>query len=622
MLGIFRTRSLGIFAWALLAALIVGLAGFGIGVGGGVRGNVVARVGDESVTADAYVRALQQELRALNAQVGRDVPMAEARQYGIDRIVLSRLVNDAALDQETRRLGLSAGDETIAAQLTATPAFQGSDGKFSRDSYTFALDRIGLKPSEFEELLRREAARELVAGAVQASVQMPDSAAATVLAFLGERRSFDWLRLDAALLPEPLPSPSDADLSQQHKDFADRYTRPQTRRITYAAITPAQLAAGIEIPEAELRAAYDAAAASYRTPERRHLERIGFGTPEEAAAAKARLDAGEVTFDALAAERGLKPADMDQGLVTADALPAEARDIVFVAEGPGIVGPVTTPLGPALFRINAVLAAQTTPFEEARAELASARALDAARHQILDETAAIEDLVAGGATAEEIASETALELGTIALNSQTTGGLADDAAFRAAAEAAEPGVQTDLVELAGGGLATLRVDAIAPPVLLPLAEVRAQVAADWTAERRAEAVTKLADGFAQQLHAGLTMQALAERLGRPLQTAGPLTRGETARGAPAELVADIFAADADGTVIRRDGEGVILARLGAIEAFDPATPSNASIVTQVHDQFRAQAADDVLTLYTAALREEMGVRVNRELVETTLSRFP
>jgi peptidyl-prolyl cis-trans isomerase D len=282
---------------------------------------------------------------------------------------------------------------------------------------------------------------------------------------------------------------------------------------------------------------------------------------------------------------------------------------------------VTTPLGPGLYRINAVLAAQTTPFEEVRDDLARSRALEAAARQILDETSAIEDLVAGGATAEEIASETVLELGTIALNSATTGGLAADPAFREAAEAASLGQETDLVELADGGLATLRVDAIEPPALLPLAEVRDRVAADWTADRTTEALTELADGFAVELHDGLTVTALAERLGVERRTAGPLARGESVPGAPAELVADIFAADADGTVIRRDGDGVILARLGAVEPFDPTNSANAPIVTELRDQFRTQAADDVLTLYTAALREAAGVRVNQSLVESTLARF-
>ena len=74
MLGSFRNKRGGILIWALLAALIVGLAGFGIGAGGGIVSQNVARVGDEAVTADAYVRAMQQELRALTQQVGRQLP--------------------------------------------------------------------------------------------------------------------------------------------------------------------------------------------------------------------------------------------------------------------------------------------------------------------------------------------------------------------------------------------------------------------------------------------------------------------------------------------------------------------------------------------------------------------
>ena len=342
MLGSFRKGRGNVLIWILMVMLIVGLAGWGIGVSGGLAPQSIARVGDRPISSDDYVRALQQELRAYSRQLGRELPMAEARDYGIDRVVLGRLINDAALDAEAATLGLSAGDERVRAQLMATPGFQGADGKFSRDAYTYALDNIGMKPAEFEGLLRSEVARETVAGGVQAAVRMPETAARTVLDFLGEKRGFDWIRLDAALLPAPVAAPTDAELEAEHDAHQDRYTRPETRRITTASITPDALAATIEIPEDELRAAYDADLASYQTPERRVADRIGFPDAAAAAAARARLDAGEIDFDALAAERGLTPEDIDQGFVTADELPAAARDVVFGAEGPGIVGPVDT----------------------------------------------------------------------------------------------------------------------------------------------------------------------------------------------------------------------------------------------------------------------------------------
>ena len=60
--------------------------------------------------------------------------------------------------------------------------------------------------------------------------------------------------------------------------------------------------------------------------------------------------------------------------------------------------------------------------------------------------------------------------------------------------------------------------------------MRDRVAADWTAARTAEALTRLTDGYVAELDGGLTLAALAERLGRPLATVAPLTRGDTARG--------------------------------------------------------------------------------------------
>ena len=100
MLGSFRNRRAGVLIWALLVALVIGLAGFGIGAGRGISSQNIARVGDEPITSEDYVRAMQQELRTLTQQAGRQLTMTEARQYGVDNMVLARLVNDAALDDE------------------------------------------------------------------------------------------------------------------------------------------------------------------------------------------------------------------------------------------------------------------------------------------------------------------------------------------------------------------------------------------------------------------------------------------------------------------------------------------------------------------------------------------
>jgi peptidyl-prolyl cis-trans isomerase D len=620
MLNSFRTKKSNVLVWVLMVLLIVGLAGFGIGIGGGLASNDVARVGDRGISAQDYARALDQEIRAISEQTGRNLTMGEAREFGIDRLGLARLVNNAALDLEAERLGLSAGDDTVRRRIESVPAFRGAEG-FDPDAYAFALERIGLTPSEFEAETRREAARALVAGGVAGGVAMPPVASRTVLDFLGERRGFVWLRLGEEQLDAPLPEPTHQELTAYHEGNADRYTRPETRRVTFALADPGQVAAGIEIPEAELREAYDADPDRFGSPERRILDRIGYGSEEEAAAAKAGIDAGEATFDEEAERRGLDPADTELGSVTAADLSPEAREAVFAAEGPGIVGPVETPLGPSLFRINAILNAESVPFEEARDALSDERREAAAQGMLADELSVIEDLIAGGARLEEIASETVMELGEMAFNEESSGELASDPAFREAVAAAREGEETDLVELEDGGLVTLRVEAVEPPALIPLEQVREAVAEDWRAAQAAAALREQAEALAEELGPGLTMEALAERLGVAVETAEPMTRGETLPGAPPRLIADIFAAEDGEAVVVEDGASVILARLSRIEPFDPEEEGMATVMDDVDRQFTAQAAEDALALFTAALRDREGVRVDQRLIDSTIAQF-
>ena len=67
---------------------------------------------------------------------------------------------------------------------------------------------------------------------------------------------------------------------------------------------------------------------------------------------------------------------------------------------------------------------------------------------------------------------------------------------------------------------------------------------------------------------------------------------------------------------------MILAQLTATVPFDPKADANARVLDNLRGQYREQAKDDVLALYTAALRDSAGVSVNQALIDTTLSRFP
>ena len=117
--------------WLLMGLLILGLGGFGVtNLSGSVRS--IGSVGDSDIDVDEYARSLQREIRALEAERGQPVSLAEARDMGVTESVLARLIASAAFDHETGQIGLSIGDENLRDEIVNMQQFQGVDGLVQR----------------------------------------------------------------------------------------------------------------------------------------------------------------------------------------------------------------------------------------------------------------------------------------------------------------------------------------------------------------------------------------------------------------------------------------------------------------------------------------------------------
>jgi peptidyl-prolyl cis-trans isomerase D len=276
------------------------------------------------------------------------------------------------------------GDAEVARQIREIEGFQGVDGSFDREAYEFVLGKQGLGPREFEEDVREDTSRALLQAAVVGAIRAPEIYAESIAAFQGETRDLSILTLTEDDLADPLPAPTAEELQAYYDDNSDRFERPEARRITYAWLVPAQIMDTVEVDEDALRQLYDARIDIYRQPERRLLERLVFGSEEEAQAAFDAIEAGETDFDTLVEERDLTLDDIDLGEVAFEDLPAAAAEVIFADTESEIIGPLTSRLGPALYRVNAVLEATETSFEDARGDLREELADEAARRQIAD----------------------------------------------------------------------------------------------------------------------------------------------------------------------------------------------------------------------------------------------
>ncbi|NAZ37901.1 peptidylprolyl isomerase [Rubellimicrobium sp. CFH 75288] len=608
-------RGRRISVWIILGLLVLGLGGwFGEGAVRG-RAGTIGSVDGLGIDAQVYANSLRNRIQAIEAQTGQPLSFAEAQALGLDRLVLGGLVAQRAMDAEAARLGLSVGDARVAEAVRASPAFAGMDGGFDREMYREQLRRNGLTEAQFERMLREDSARGVLQAAVAGGVPAEEEAAARIAAHLAERRVVTWARLPADAVPVP-PLPDEAGLRAFWEAHPERFTTPERRRITYAALTPERLQAQVPVEEAELRALYESRRAEFVLEERRLVERLVYPDAAEAEAARARLDAGEAGFEALVAERGLRLSDVDLG----DATRAElggAADAVFAAEPGDVVGPLETPLGPALFRVNAVLAAQETPFEEAAPALRDELTHQAARRLIAGEIAQVEDLIAGGATPEDVAERTAFELGTMVWSEGVTEGMAAYAPFREAAAAATEGGFPRLVTLEDGGAFVLRLDGIEPPALRPFEEARADVAAAWREQARSEALLTEAERRAGLIAGGTSF----EEAGLEPRQEPALTRRDFVEGTVPDFMTAAFALEPGETRVLPAADGALILRLDRVEPAAETDPARLAQQLALAAQFRATTTQDIYEAFAARLAADADLRIDEGALASVHAQF-
>ncbi|WP_171234343.1 peptidylprolyl isomerase [Ruegeria sp. HKCCA6837] len=522
------------FVWILMGLLMLGLAGFGAtNLSGTVR--TVAHVGDESISVDEYVRELQREIRAVEAQTGQPLQMSQARELGLDQNALARLTALAALDNEVGQLGISIGDENLQQDIVAIPAFQGVDGSFDREAYRFQLEQIGMTDSEFETDLRKESARTIVQGAIMGGVEMPATLTDTMTDYIGARRSFTVATVGTEALESSIADPTEAQIQAYYDENGALFTLPRTKQLTYAILSPAMLIDSVEVDQDALRALYDSRSAEFNQPARRLVERLNFPDEEAASEAKAQLEVGGTTFEQLVRDRDLELNDIDLGDVTREDL-GEAADAVFAADLDAVVGPLPSVFGPALFRINGSLAANNVPFEEAEPALREELAAERARRLIETQSEDINDMLAGGATLEELADETEMELGQIDWTRESSDEIAAYDGFRVAAEAVQEGDFPEIAFLEDGSIFALRLNEVLPRRPEPLDSARDRVAAAWLQAETNKALEERANAVLIQLATDGDFTAT----GLPFRVENALTRTAFLDDVPADFMNEVF----------------------------------------------------------------------------------
>ncbi|MBL1437783.1 MAG: SurA N-terminal domain-containing protein [Rhodobacteraceae bacterium] len=611
-----RKKKSGVFVWGVMGFLILGLGGFGLtGAFQTSGGSTVASVGNEEISADAYLNGLQQDLRRASQQFGQNITLAQARIFGIDQSSLRRQLVLAALTNEAKRLNLSVGDEAVRDVLLSNLNFQVGGGVFSEATYDLVLNQQRITREEYESLLRSDKTQTVISGAISGAVGPQETAARVLMDFIGETRDIIWAEVDASVLADEATDPTEAEIQAYYDANPEAFTTPETRKITYAMLSPQMLATDLEITDEAILEVYDDRQSLYNTPERRIVDRIIFGSADDAAEAMARLDTGDVSFEDIAGERNLTANEYSIGIVRANQLSTAAAELLFASSEPGLYGPVAATLGPAIFRVNAALDSSTVSLEDARADIRDALAAEQAGSLMLTKIGNIDDLIASGASLEELADETDMVLFTIDYSTAATEHITTDPAFNVEALTADIDEERDLIELANGGILALRVNEIAPAALRSLSEARAEVVAGATAAATVQRVQDYADELVAQIGAGADLAATLGALEITPNIAVRVTRTSPPSGLPPLMALEFFDQAEGEAKAYQTATGAIIIEVSRVQIFDPLSDDGKTFLAQAQTQLKDDIASDIYILFANAMLGSADVTVNQGMID-------
>jgi peptidyl-prolyl cis-trans isomerase D len=569
-------------------------------------------VGSTPVDQIDFRREYENFLRLEGERLGRTISPQEAQQEKLGEKLLQQSIDRAALDNVVSSLGLTASDPTVTARIQAVPQFAGLTGTFDRQTFLQMISRMNYSEQGFIETERHDIAREQLMFAVESGYALPPGYGQALFAFYTEQRAAQYVTVNAKSLPAIAPPP-DAVLEAFVKQNAGRYSTPEYRDVTYAELTPQDMMASTNVSEEQIKTAYDNNKDQFVVPEKRHLEQMVFQSEADAKAARAKIDAG-TDFNALATSRGLKPSDIDLGELSAADL-TDSRSAAFSLPEGGVSQPLKASFGWVLLHVVKITSGQTTTFEQAHDQIKQALLKQLAEAKLDDISNAYTDASSGGLSLVKAAAKVGMHVIHVpALDENglapdgSKAGVPDDPEFRSVVARADVGEEGDPVLAKSGNLYVILVNGVTPPKLKPLAAVRADALAGWTAVQRALLLKQRAQALAAQASRDQSLDAVAKAAGGAVQSSPALTRATSDATFSPDLITALFAAQPGQAVYGPlgKGEGYVVARLTGIAHRVP-SPSDLNYAAAMRELSGAAAAD-ITDLLDQAARNKQGVK--------------
>jgi peptidyl-prolyl cis-trans isomerase D len=610
---------------AVVGFLVISFAIWGIGdIFRGFGRSTVAKIGRTEITIDQFRQQYNDRLQQFSRQLGRPISADQARALGIDRLVIQQLISDIVLDERARALGLNLSDAEVARQITTDPSFQGPNGQFDRLRFEAIIRNAGYTEPRYVAEQRRRMIRRELGATIATGLSAPKALVDATNRYQNEQRSIEYVLLDRALAGD-IPAPSAEELAKYFDERKVLFRAPEYRKLVIVSLIPSEQAQWIEIPEADVRRAYETQRARFVTPERRQIEQIDFPDAAAASAAADRITKG-ATFVDIAKELGKTEKDIDLGMVTkAGMIDRAVADAAFALKEGEVSAPVQGRFGTVLVKVIKIEPEVVRPFEQVAGDLKKELATAKAKSEVLDVYNKIEDARLEGKPLAEIAEVLKLPMRTIEAIDRTgrdpSGqpvSIPDMQRLLNIAFTTDVGGDRDPLQFQDGYI-WLDVAGVTPSHERPLDEVKDEVEARWRQQQLAAKLEAKAAEILDKLKGGTALADITTANHLKVETASGVKRGGAAGALSPAAVEAIFNTPKDGygrADAAQPGEQVVFRVTGVVV---PPLDTSSEEAKRTLDILNRGLSEDIFSEYISRLENEIGVTINQSALNQVIS---
>lgn len=591
--------------------------------------NVLATLGDYQVTTQDLQKQLSQ--RFSQSPLGNN-PQLMA-QFAPN--VLDAMVQDQAVEQEARRLGLEVSDAELMESIRSYPGLTQNGQFIGMQQYQAIVEQaMNMTVQQFEAQLRDGLLSDKLRDVVTDAVQVTPAEIHQEFIQRNEKAKIQYVLFN----PPDFTKDVQVQPSQLEAYFAtnqDRYKQPEERSLRYVLIDADHVRSLVKISDDDMRNYYTQHLNDYRVPDEVKMSQILFKTsgksPDELA--KIRQTAQDVLnqiqkggdFAELAKKNSedtaSAPKGGDVGWIQHGQTVQEVENVAFSLQPGQTSGLITTTYGIVIVKVNDKQTAHVQSFDTAKAGIENTlqkQAITASQAQVADQFS--QAAKADPAHFEAVAAKFGLTV-------QNTGLFKPNAPIPDLG--ISEGLQTLTFQLSTNqvgdpltlpkGIVVVQLAEDVPAHVPKLDEVRPEVEQDYRAEQAKVIAEEKAKEFADKLKNGGDFKKNAQAMGLTVKETKDFARQETVDN----LISGTELGDAF-TLNPGQTSGVVTAGANKLVfqviSHTPADESTfAAQKTQIEQQLLDQKKSFAWELYRQALKQRLikegKLKINQEAMK-------